>query len=1840
MKAKKILAFLISAGITLQSAPIFAMAEEEVIFDDQILELTPESTADVVIPAEKIIFAEEIPPETEAADANTDLTETVPAAAEEAPVLYAVSGDFEYTVNDDDTATITGFVGKESGDLVIPGEIDGYVVTAIGEGAFEGAFSDCYGFTGSLTIPDSVTTIGNYAFSDCSGFTGSLTIGDSVTSIGNYAFCGCAGFTGSLTIPDSVTSIGNYAFDGCSGFTGSLTIPDSVTSIGNYAFRGCAGFTGSLTIPDSVTSIGDYAFFQCYNFTGNLTIPDSVIYIGYAAFYNCSGFTGSLTIGDSVTSIGGRAFYNCSGFTGSLTIPDSVISIGGSAFNNCSGFTGSLTIGDSVTSIGGSAFYNCSGFTGSLTIGDSVISIGYDAFYSCSGFTGSLTIPDSVTSIGNDAFNNCSGFTGSLTIGDSVTSIGESAFDGCSGFTGSLTIPDSVTFIGVSAFNNCSGFTGSLTIPDSVTSILGSAFNNCSGFTGSLTIPDSVTSIWGSAFNNCSGFTGSLTIPDSVTSIWESAFNNCSGFTGSLTIPDSVTSIGKYAFRGCAGFTGAYFYGDVPAEWRTKVFYNNADDFTIYYPEGNTSGWTSPTWTAPDGTVYNTATFVPDHSLTIDWDTMPVTLTAGESYDFAGEVRSTLSDLYAVHFTVNERANHANGIDYFRIEDPGREFGLDGIPSITAGDVLTGLQFTNDIDSLELVPGEYLIRLWAKDTDGNSVHRTKELTVIEKQIVFPPETAVQPGSVTAGESAEFTLTAYEELTDVYVQFMLTDSRWMDADTCAEQYALPLVMEEDGVYTYTSDIQLNTPGNMYDGNRRYFRYVYTDGEGRVNYTDTEAIAVTAVEKHIELKIISGGTQSNGMIHMNDVKIVLSVVSDDGNKPENVSIDYLDGDSGEVSFYYNKDTRQIIGDIISTPEGEEVLYTLQLNIQYAGDDNIYQITRSLFIYPPTERETQFVITAVDKETGTVVVVPGATVEIYSDRNGKNLVATLPPTDANGRTSYTWDGKYKNLYAVAYKKVASEITEHEKVGKYEKYYLELRSDTIEPSNGNITIDQIHGGMTMHLLLDRPKFHLNLTVAYFVPENTQRNRERYKKEDAFQDYFDEVKTLMQETNKRLLETTDGYFCINEAYIFPVNSENDIDEIITKHDINIHYTKHAIAGPGSFWKWKPLNGIHIGKYPQELGNKGKLSFFENEEMMTKLSKALVHEMGHFVFVFLDEYLSGNFSFTSGEHVGDWIYDIDGEYDDGTDENSLGHNAKKYFGLMQHPEDSNWEMSTASHYKGYLSNEKNWKWNKDILTAQYVNSYNFNKYMSCWEWLQSTYFNCYDGHIECDYAYEIIAPVMKEVPLVASQTEKNKMVFASTTGSKYQTARTFSSFNDNVTIYDLRNRTATKSGEVLFSDEQKIDYDVNTPIAYAGVVYDTEEQVYKVKLIPQLSGDIHLYNITDDRMEIPLAMEEDGCLYGTLDYGFEDRTYSLFEMEMKEDSICYFNKFSAWISDSVLEYNTRNYSSGSDFSVAFSFETMNRFIITEMDYVHVSTDTLNKGSQPYYIAVREDTDYIGTLFANVYDTLDLTTLAWYRFEDSAWKKCESKTDISMDGVVVSASADIEGLYMILGEPASEENTLSVITDLQAIPVDTIDGGILFTFTDNNDAEEVLGYSVYYSKTPFTDTNDALYYPNLFTDSIITLTFPEAGCEYYLAAIIHGLDGSISELSEVVSCVSGVHMMEGSDIPVSWQQKYCLWDIPGEIIDDKDNDGDGLTNLEEYLAGTDPLAADDYSGEENSFDTNGDGITNEADVLYLLRHTILPERYPLSVDDADYDGSGTVDAKDAVYLQKCISGFVQ
>ena len=519
-----------------------------------------------------------------------------------------------YTITGSNTVSVVnpippywyGFTGtRPSGDVIIPSSVQNnsttYTVTGIGEYAFS------YCSVTSVTIPSSITSIGERIFYSCNnittlnynatnctslpsnenafGYCPSLTtinIGGNVTHLPDYLFSCCEGIT-SITIPASVTNIGNRVFYDCSGLTTVYFNATNCASMNGTSsesvFFGCHITT--LNIGSTVEQIPNKAFRKCTELTTvnfNATNCTSMgSWSDNAVFYDCPNLA-TVNIGNNVTQLPADAFYNCTGLT-SVSISSSVItSIGNSAFRGCSSLT-SITIPNSITSICVNAFYGCTSLI-SITIPNSVTSIGSGAFYGCSGLT-SVTIPNSVTSIDQSTFSGCTGLT-SVTIGNSVTSIGSSAFQGCTGLT-SVTIPNSVTSIGSSAFQGCTGLT-SVTIPNSVTSIGSNAFRGCPGLT-SVTIPNSVTSIGQRAFSECSGLI-SVTIPNSVTSISNYTFYGCSSLT-SVTIPDGVTSIGNEAFYNCSGLDTVYMKSEIAPSLGSNCFSYNATGRVFMIPCGS-----------------------------------------------------------------------------------------------------------------------------------------------------------------------------------------------------------------------------------------------------------------------------------------------------------------------------------------------------------------------------------------------------------------------------------------------------------------------------------------------------------------------------------------------------------------------------------------------------------------------------------------------------------------------------------------------------------------------------------------------------------------------------------------------------------------------------------------------------------------------------------------------------------------------------------------------------------------------------------------------------------------------------------------------------------------------------------------------------------------------------------------------------------------------------------------------------------------------------------------------------------------------------------------------------
>ena len=441
--------------------------------------------------------------------------------------------------------------------IIIPNSVlyDGknYPVTSIADSAFYINLR-----LEEVTIPNSVTTIGNEAFSWSN--LKEVTIPNSVTTIGDGAFEGCtrlqkviwnarnaqdcsysSPFSGcgvtdfvfgeevehipaylcnnlrllnTIVIPNSVTTIGNGAFAWCRGLT-TVTIGNSVTTIGYRVFAGCTGLT-EVSIPNSITTIGEKAFNGCTGLT-EITIPNSVTDIGNLAFAGCTGLT-EVSIPNSITTIREKAFASCTGLT-EITIPNSVTTIGYRVFAGCTGLT-EVSIPNSVTSIGSSAFSNCRGLK-TVTIGNSVTTIGNWAFASCTGLT-EVSIPNSVTNIGSSAFEDCTELK-TVTIGNSVTTIGDGAFYSCTGLT-EVSIPNSVTTIGDGAFDSCTGLT-KVTIPNSVTIIANNAFNGCAQME-SVTIGEKVESIGESAFAKCDNLTAVISKAVTPPQIWATTFDD------------------------------------------------------------------------------------------------------------------------------------------------------------------------------------------------------------------------------------------------------------------------------------------------------------------------------------------------------------------------------------------------------------------------------------------------------------------------------------------------------------------------------------------------------------------------------------------------------------------------------------------------------------------------------------------------------------------------------------------------------------------------------------------------------------------------------------------------------------------------------------------------------------------------------------------------------------------------------------------------------------------------------------------------------------------------------------------------------------------------------------------------------------------------------------------------------------------------------------------------------------------------------------------------------------------------------------------------------------------
>ncbi len=530
-----------------------------------------------------------------------------------------------YSLNcSNNTATITGYIGTCSGDLVIPASI------TVGGYTFD------------------VTSIGNQVFWRCTGLT-SVSFGSTLTSIGNGAFWGCnmtaVYYTGTLA---QWCGIDFYDIN-----TGANSNP--LRSAHNLYIGGT--LLTDLVIPSEVTEIKSHTFIECTSIT-TLTIPNTVTSIGYGAFELCTGLTYIKSQSTTPPATVRGAFNDIptdvpiivpcgsvAAYQGYECLPGGLASYQGSqCWNhftnyqeeaNCthtiattsnndnwgtvSGGGNNIEFGSSITL---TAIPNCGyrfvqwndGNTDNLRTVTVTEDVSYIAEFSNQiqvATTSGQTLVYSVNCSNNTAtvtgyIGTCSGdlvIPASITVDGytfDVTAIGSNAFQNCSGIT-SVTIPTSITNVGINAFVRCYNivvnYQGDIaqwcTLIDydvwaNPTYYASSLIINGTPVTN-LTIPEGVTEIKPMAFDAYNGLL-SVVIPNTVTTIGSNAFYRCHYLTN-VTIGSSVNFIDSYAFYECERLTSITILAHDPPELGTTVFVEALRNATLYVPCGRVEAY-------------------------------------------------------------------------------------------------------------------------------------------------------------------------------------------------------------------------------------------------------------------------------------------------------------------------------------------------------------------------------------------------------------------------------------------------------------------------------------------------------------------------------------------------------------------------------------------------------------------------------------------------------------------------------------------------------------------------------------------------------------------------------------------------------------------------------------------------------------------------------------------------------------------------------------------------------------------------------------------------------------------------------------------------------------------------------------------------------------------------------------------------------------------------------------------------------------------------------------------------------------------------------------------------
>lgn len=503
-------------------------------------------------------------------------------------------------------------------------------LTSLGANAFYGCSQ-----LAQIEIPANLTTLNN-AFSNCSGLVSITFANDGkITEILDKEFYLCINLS-SITLPEGIISIGNYAFNGCTALT-NVEFPNTVTSIGSQAFYNCLSLT-SIVLPNDLTTIKTQTFYGCSKLK-NVGLPKNLSCIEDQAFSSCTELSFiDLEECKNLTTLGNSVFNGCSALS-FVILPKSITTIGKDVFSSTPKLY-TIYCNEGISTTNWNADWNSSnkvvlyGYSsqslslnnltfeenqnGTLSVtgitkhipkliipnivdGKAVTTIKENAFNDNQSIE-TVVIPNSVISIGNLAFFGCKQLkTIYFEDNSSLKTIGQQAFSCCIQLT-DVTLPESLEVIGIEGFSFCDNLkTVSFKENASLKTISEKAFSSCVKLT-TFNFPDSLQTIDKNAFYYCSKLSSIVFGNNSsLEEIGDYAFYACSSVT-EITLSPNVSSIGKFAFAHCKKITQIIIPSSLQTLGTSAFAYCDALTNIYCKAEEKPAGW-DDTWNSSNATV-------------------------------------------------------------------------------------------------------------------------------------------------------------------------------------------------------------------------------------------------------------------------------------------------------------------------------------------------------------------------------------------------------------------------------------------------------------------------------------------------------------------------------------------------------------------------------------------------------------------------------------------------------------------------------------------------------------------------------------------------------------------------------------------------------------------------------------------------------------------------------------------------------------------------------------------------------------------------------------------------------------------------------------------------------------------------------------------------------------------------------------------------------------------------------------------------------------------------------------------------------------------------------------